>query len=197
MQRIFLIALALVFVVGIASAQDSVRLAYFDAGKIAMKNGKYDEAERLFRSAIKEADSAGKQDDIYAQSLSYLGRVYWYKAKYAEAEPLIKRAIELEEKVEGTEGTNVAAMLGSLASLYHDQGKLAEAESLFKRCLKIEEKAFGPNHREVATTVHNLARLYAAQGQFVEAEALYRRSLQIQEAHTVNRGGLSENGKAE
>ncbi len=66
--------------------------------------------------------------------------------RYAEAEPLARRALEIDEKVLGPEHPEVAVRLNVLALLYKDQGREAEAEPLFKRALAISDKALGPEH---------------------------------------------------
>jgi CHAT domain-containing protein len=95
--------------------------------------------------------------------------LYNSQGKYAEAEPLYKRSIEISEKALGPDHPDVAAALNNLAELYRAQGKYAEAEPLYKRSLAIWEKALGPDHPYVAGTLNNLAVFNAAQGKNQEA----------------------------
>ena len=66
--------------------------------------------------------------------------------QYAEAEPLLQRALQIREKALGPEHPDVATSLNNLAVLYRAQGRYAEAEPLYQRALKIREKALGPEH---------------------------------------------------
>ena len=66
--------------------------------------------------------------------------LYREQGRYAEAEPLHKRALAIREKVFGGEHRNVATSLNNLALLYWDQSRYAEAEPLYKRALAILEK---------------------------------------------------------
>ena len=50
------------------------------------------------------------------------------QGKYAEAEPLFKRALAIREKALGKDHPDVATSLNNLALLYDSQGKYAEAE---------------------------------------------------------------------
>ncbi len=106
---------------------------------------------------------------------------YGHKGKYAEAEPLYRRSLEIKEKVLGPDHPDVAISLNNLAALYEKQGKYVEAEPLHKRSLEIREKALGRDHPDVANSLHNLAVLYEKQGKYAEAEPLYKRSLEISE----------------
>lgn len=111
------------------------------------------------------------------QAVVYL----WQRGRYAEAEPLHKRSLEVLEKTLGSEHPDVATGLNNLAMLYDSQGRYAEAEPLYKRSLEIDQKAYGLEHPEVATDLNNLAALYDSQGRYAEAEPLYKRSLDIWE----------------
>ena len=103
------------------------------------------------------------------------------KDRYAEAEPLLKRSLAINEKAFGSNHPNVGLLLNNLAALYNDQGRYADAEPLLKRALAVREAALGPGHPDVAATVNNLALLYQAQGRYADAEPLYKRSLTLSE----------------
>ena len=79
-----------------------------------------------------------------APSLNNLAGLYEAQGRYAEAEPLYKRALAINEKALGPDHPDVAASLNNLANLYQAQGRYAEAEPLYKRALAIQEKALGP-----------------------------------------------------
>ena len=106
---------------------------------------------------------------------SYLGD----RATYAEAEPLLQRALHIREKVLGAEHPDVAQSLNNLAELYRIQGRYKQAEPLYQRALHIREKALEPEHPDVAKNLHNLAELYRVKGQYTQAEPLYQHALHI------------------
>lgn len=165
-----------------ASAQESLRQAYNDGGYKACEEGKYVEAERLFRTAIQEAASAQVQDSTLADSLNGLAVLLQYHGNnYYDAEQTYKRALILHEKFSGVDSTHVATTLNNLASLYKSLLKYGEAESLYKRALVITEQRLGVDHLEVAGPLNNLAVLYESQGNYADAESLYKRALAIKE----------------
>ena len=77
-------------------------------------------------------------------SLNNLAVLYDEQGRYAEAEPLYKRALAIREKALGPDHPDVATSLNNLALLYDDQGRYADAEPLFKRALAISEKRSVP-----------------------------------------------------
>ena len=115
-----------------------------------------------------------------ATSLNNLGSLYRKLGLYHEAEPLLKRALDIREKM-GTEHTDTATSLDNLALLYDAQGRYTDAEPLYKRALDIDEKVSGPEHPNTATSLDNLAKLYVAEGRYPEAEPLYKHALDIRE----------------
>ena len=63
--------------------------------------------------------------------------------RYAEAEPLYRRSLEVREKQLGRDHPDVATSLNNLANLYWSMGRYAEAEPLYRRSLEIREKRLG------------------------------------------------------
>jgi tetratricopeptide (TPR) repeat protein len=96
-----------------------------------------------------------------------------------EAEPLLRRALAIDEKSYGPDHPEVATCLANLAGLLGASKRLGEAELLFRRALAIDEKSYGPDHPEVATCLNNLALLLRASKRLGEAKRLSRRALAI------------------
>ena len=114
--------------------------------------------------------------------LSDLGVLLWAKGLYSEAEPLMRRALALDETAFGNEHPNVAVRLKNLAALLKATNRLGEAEPLMRRALAIDEAASGKDHPDVAIDLNNLAQLLQDTNRLEEAEPLMRRALAIDEA---------------
>ncbi len=56
-------------------------------------------------------------------------------AEYRRAEPLMRRALAIDEISYGNDHPAVARDLGNLAQLLHDTNRLAEAEPMMRRAL--------------------------------------------------------------
>jgi CHAT domain-containing protein/Tfp pilus assembly protein PilF len=102
-------------------------------------------------------------------------------AKYDDALPLAERALEIRQRVLGTNHRDVAAAISRLAQLYWDKGEYGKAEPLYERALAIWEKSPGPEHPDFAFGLVNFANLYQYKGDYEKAESLYRRALAILE----------------
>jgi tetratricopeptide (TPR) repeat protein len=173
--------LSLVLISAEASGQETLWETYKAAGNKAFQQARSAEAERLFVAAIEQAEKFGKHDPRLAESLNSLAVLYATQGKQVEAEPLFRRALEINAQVFGPEHPDVATTLSNLAPLYATQGKYTDAEHLFGRALSINIKVSGPGHPTVASNLRALAALHAMQGNFGEAERFVRRSLEIDE----------------
>ena len=68
-----------------------------------------------------------------ANSLHNLAALYYSQGRYAEAEPLCRRALAIREQALGPDHPDTAQSLNNLAALYYSQGRYAEAEPLCRR----------------------------------------------------------------
>ena len=114
-----------------------------------------------------------------ALTLNNLAQLLQATNRLAEAEPLFRRALAIDEKSFGPDHPSVGRDFSNLAELLHDTNRLAEAEPLMRRALAIDEKSLGPDHPDVALTLNNLAELLRDANRLAEAEPLYRRVIAI------------------
>jgi len=128
------------------------------------------------------ADGEGIADPT-ARLYDDLGELFYAQARYKETEPLMRRALAIDEATYGPGDPKVATDLNGLAVLLKATNRLSEAEPLIRRALSIYEASFGSNHLNVATVLNNLARLLGATNRLTEAEPLYRRAMSIDETH--------------
>src|SRR5947207_12692806 len=84
----------------------------------------------------------------------FSGIPYNAQGKYAKAEPLYRRALEIYEQQLGPIHPYTAQSLNNLAYLYNAQGKYAEAEPLYRRAISIREQQLGPIHPDTAKSLN-------------------------------------------
>ena len=159
----------------LARGTENAAQAAYQLGELAENRVAYASAEGYFSKA------AQLQPDN-TQYLNAAGRLAFIRGHYTEAEPLMKRALSIDEASYGKDHPNVARDLNNLAQLLQATNRLAEAEPLMKRALSIDEASYGKDHPDVATALNNLALLLKATNRLVEAEPLMKRALSIDEA---------------
>ena len=138
-------------------------------------------AEAYYRGAVK-AEESGPASPSLALLLNNLALALRQRGDNQSAEPLFRRALEIQEKALGPDRAATASTLNNLGSLLQSTGKLAEAERLERRALAIFQQRLGPESMELATTCSNLADLRWARGDRASAASLYRRALSIDES---------------
>jgi CHAT domain-containing protein/tetratricopeptide (TPR) repeat protein len=144
--------------------------------------GKYNEAIPL-AERVAAAARYGENAPEFATILNNLALLLKETNRLSEAEPLMRRALAMDEKNFGPDHPNVAIRLNNLARLLQDTNRFSEAEPLFRRALAIWDKSLGPDHPYAATALNDLAELLRATNRLSEAEPLYRRALAIDEKH--------------
>jgi tetratricopeptide (TPR) repeat protein len=113
--------------------------------------------------------------------LSHIGQCWHNRCDWRSAEPLMYRALAIDEATYGADDLNVARDLNNLAGLLQATNRLSEAELLLRRALAIDEQACGLEHPNVARDLNNLGHLLQATKRPADAEPLMRRALAIDE----------------
>ncbi len=104
---------------------------------------------------------------------------YHAQGKYADAQPLFKKALAIRRQAFGEQRPLTATAYNNLAANLDAQGKYADAQPLFKKALAIWRRALGEQHFLSATDYNNLAHALDAQGKYAEAQPLFEKALAI------------------
>ncbi len=114
---------------------------------ILYQQGRYGEAEKLFREALSIVEKElGKEDRRYAITLNNLATLLVKTGRYEEAEPLYREALAIIEKALGRAHSACAQSLSYLAALYYQMQRFDEADQLTTEAVQIIEAALGPDH---------------------------------------------------
>jgi len=115
-----------------------------------------------------------------ATSLVNVGSVLVSQERYAEAEPLFQRALEIREKAFGHDNVSTAGAETNLAWLYSEEGKISDAAPLYAHTLAVYEKLYGSEHRFITGALENVAFIRFAEGKTDECDQLLGRMMDIQ-----------------
>jgi len=140
----------------------------------------YDQAKQCLEERLRLTEQI-KDEPNLAAALNDLAYLLLTIGQFDQAEPLMRRALIIDERNLGPQHPNVSIRLNNLAQLLQATNRLAEAEPLMRRALAIDEQNFGPNHPNVSRNLNNLALLLNYANRLAEAEPLMRRALAIDE----------------
>jgi len=173
-----------------------------DLAMLYCKQGRYADAEPLLKRALEilrkrpkgniffpelefdYLDAATRWQYEYsdfARALNNLATLYLDQGKYADAEPLLKKVLEMYREQWGIENPEAAASLNNLAEVYRRQGLYKEAEPLFNQALTITRKTRGMEHPETALCLNNLATFYLTVKNQKKAEQYYKETIRMYE----------------
>ncbi|MEM8995901.1 MAG: tetratricopeptide repeat protein [Acidobacteriota bacterium] len=182
-----------------------------DLAAVVHKTGKVEEAEWLYRRVL--ADQIGllgpDHSEVATTSMN-LGALLRDRvgddggadaAAMAEAETLLRRAIEIKQARRGPESTHVSYPLIHLADLLRlraGSGDWDRAESLYRRALAIRRERLDAGHPDLGAPLEGLARLELSRLERSRSPSLDGavRALELAEAAAAARRGLAESHPA-
>lgn len=148
-----------------------------DQGAASYENGKIPEAEVKFLAALQEAEKFGEDDPRLALSLNNLAAMYHEQGKYTMAEPLYKRALDIQTKIhgEGTPHADIALNHHNLAVLYSARRMYPVAEKHYKMAIDLKERLYGKDAPQLLNTLQYYAQLKKVQNSPVEKQLIEAR----------------------
>ncbi|MEM8559348.1 MAG: serine/threonine-protein kinase, partial [Bacteroidota bacterium] len=150
-------------------------------GMLTHESGDLGRADSLFQASLAVREEIARPQDV-AATLSSLGLLRSDEGRYAEAEPILQRALTLQREHLGTDHPETATTLYHLAQLYWTTGRLDEAEPLFRESLALSIQLYGPESASAALDYNQLGLVLVDQGRYRESQAAYEEALRIQRA---------------
>lgn len=103
------------------------------------------------------------------------------QAKFSEALPVAKKALDIAEQNFGPNDAHVAISLNSLANIHNSVNNYDAAVPLAQRAVALYEKLEGPEHAAVGNALNTLGIAFSGQENYVEAEDVLERAIAITE----------------
>lgn len=143
----------------------------------ARKALRFNEARRLFESALRQAERFGENDPRLTTSLRDLADLYLDKKEYAKAEPLYLRELKILETF-GNNYPDIAHDLFSLGRIYSARHDYTKADKYYRRAVvPIEEEFPQANAREQYILYSDLAENCKNLKNYSDAEIYYNKML--------------------
>ncbi|CAM9670393.1 unnamed protein product, partial [Phaeothamnion confervicola] len=121
----------------------------------------------------------GSDHPDVAERLNNLVVLYRLYGRFADAEPLYQRMLDIHDNSE--QPLDLVSDLTNLAVLYQAQAKFEDAEPLLVRALQLLQDSYG-QEAEQAWVLNHMGDLLDYQGRFENAESILMRSLGIWES---------------
>jgi serine/threonine protein kinase len=141
--------------------------------------------EEVLKKAVQKLEgnpNMARQPELEASLRLAIGSTYNKLGLATEAEPHLRRSVELRRSALGMEHPDTLAAEQELAMLlWAGLMKFEEAETLSRRTWQTRERVLGLDHRDTLMSLTCYYSVLADQRKFAEAEPLARQVLQIRE----------------
>jgi len=154
---------------------------YTKSGKQFMRLRNWPEAERMFAAALQVAEEFGPRDPRLGVALNNAAHVNQARRRYAKAEALYRRALDIALKAHGQDHPDTAVNLANLAGLYHAQDLQSQAEALYRQAIDTLARTLGDGHPSLARLLEGYGALLAKMGRHEEAAGVQGRARSIRD----------------
>lgn len=158
-------------------AQDSSLDKLVTEGRELEAQGKFSQAEAMFRSFLQQAELFPSNPLLTAAALDCLAANAADQGLYGDGERLFLRALAITQHVTGAASKATATVLWHLAGMYLVAGRTAAAEPLVEKYRSIMERM----DPESAGAIHlgNLGRIYVFRHAVNKALPLFEKAVEI------------------
>lgn len=140
--------------------------------------GDYATAERLFTGILPEGEKFHPKDRYLAELLSMLGTSYSLDHKHEQAEPALKRALEVYGTISPPDLLGMERTEDNLGGIYLEREDYTSAEQHFSQALSLSEKIPAGAVYDRGNILLNLGFIRMMQGRYAEAEQLLNSSVE-------------------
>jgi serine/threonine protein kinase/Tfp pilus assembly protein PilF len=137
-------------------------------------------AVRELRRALEICRASAPASSTLASTATSLGVLLMDRGDYAEAEPLLHEALDLDRKLHGDRYRNVPRNLSNLAVIQMARGDLKAAEENWTKALDLQRAMLPADHPDIGWTLKLLGKLKARQGDMPGAEKYTREALAME-----------------
>ncbi|MBA4287190.1 MAG: hypothetical protein C0434_16865 [Xanthomonadaceae bacterium] len=148
---------------------------------LRFEQGRLSQAEALYLDLIRRLEAAGlSTEPLYSNALGNLGNLYLGQERYADADPVLQRALAaVPSPVPEARRVDRANLLNNLAQVAHGREDFARADALYAEAIAILSRKFPEGSPDLSTAVFNRAMLAQDRDDKPAALALYEQALAI------------------
>jgi len=114
-----------------------------------------------------------------AHAMNAQGQTLWAQGKYAQAQPLFEKALEINRRLLTDDHPDTANSYNNVAANLNDRGKYAQAQPLVEKALEIRRRLLTDDHPDIAISYSTLAYTLNGQGKYAAAQPLHEKALEI------------------
>lgn len=158
-----------------ASAALDFMRRMLSAADTGQQQGKELSVREVLERAVKEIDDGSLQGQplVEAPTRGVIGDTLRALGRYADAEPQLRRALDLYVANLGEESIEAAGAMNRLGEFLVNMERIDAAEPLLRRALDLRRRLLPNNHRDLLNSINNVAQVLRAQRKLEEAVPLF------------------------
>ena len=165
---------------GDATASEAFTDARVELAEILRRDSRLDEAAKLATVAVAALDAQARGTERQVAAVFMLGRVHQARGDLDAAEPLLRRAYDLQVKLSGENSDATMNARNGLADLLVVRGQTDEAEALLRRNVDVVRAIYGEPSANLGISWNNLANaLSDMPPKYAEAEKAYLEAIRM------------------
>ena len=154
-------------------------IVFFRENSLGKARDLFEEALRIRRDA---GFGGGVGDD---GTLNNIAMIYYKQRRYAQAEVLFLRSIEITSRVLGSSHPDLTLTLASFGEVYTRLGRYSEAMEQYQRSLSILRNMSPRLYGRIARTLERVSSMYLKQGDKTDAESAFAEAIEFARHVTV------------
>jgi eukaryotic-like serine/threonine-protein kinase len=137
-------------------------------------------AREILDKSSKEIDAGLANDpQLQAQMMNVMGTVYQNLGLTSKAEPLLRRALEIRQRILGPRNPDTLQSQQALSAVVLAESHYPEAEKLCRETLETRRQVLGSEHHDTVDSKVQLARILGFESRYPESEKLNRDALEV------------------
>ncbi len=163
----------------LAANDPMVAASMSNLGECLYWDAQNQEAESLLRTALEIQRRQQPQSAPLSATENYLSLVLQRKGQFSEASQLLRDALAIDGRVDGTDSPSYANSLHNLAGTLIDAGDLSGAEAMDRQALDLRRKINGAGHPDLGYPLNNLGFIFLERGDWAGAAPFLQEALEI------------------
>jgi tetratricopeptide (TPR) repeat protein len=165
---------------GYAEARSALNGASIELAEILRRDSRLDEAAALAAAVAEEVEKRAPGTDEHVAAIFMQGRILHAQGDLESAEPLLRRAYDLQARLSGQFSHPTNEVRNGLAELLSTRGKTAEAETLLRQNVEAVRRIHGEASPALGVAWNNLANATSdIPEKYGEAEQEYLEAIRI------------------
>jgi tetratricopeptide (TPR) repeat protein len=170
-------------IAGEATAAEALAEARIELAEVLRRDSQLDEAAKLSGQAVADFESRARGTASHVAALFMHGRILQARGDLEGAEPLLRRAYDLQLKLTGPVSDDAVDVRSGLAELLMVRGKTGEADALLRENIEAVREIYGEASAMLGIAWNNLANaLSDIPTKLDESEQAYLESIRLLEA---------------